>query len=129
MLAPSSLAWRLYDARGRALTALEWAMRGSQNFPPSLKPVIFAPGASNPGFRCFYRRRRCIPNWVYHLAGGLTPPLPLAGRRGRYRLTVYAWDFKGNESALDEWITLPLTHAETGRAASEFGPLRARYDP
>src|SRR4029077_213188 len=38
VLAPSSLAWRLYDPRGRALTALEWSMRGSQNFPPSLKP-------------------------------------------------------------------------------------------
>jgi hypothetical protein len=29
VLAPSSLAWRLYNARGEALTGLEWAMRGS----------------------------------------------------------------------------------------------------
>ncbi len=49
VLAPSSLAWRLYDAHGRALTGLEWAMRGSQNYPPALKPVIFAPGAIEPG--------------------------------------------------------------------------------
>ena len=76
VLAPSSLAWRLYSARGRALTGLEWAMRGSQNYPPALKPVIFAPGASNPGFECFFTRVRCIPNWVYWLAGGLTQPLP-----------------------------------------------------
>src|SRR5205823_3663993 len=109
VLAPSSLAWRLYDARGRALTSLEWGMRGSQNYPPSLKPVIFAPGASNPGFECFYTRRRCIPNWVYWLAGGLTGPLLLASLpRGRYRLTVYAWDWAGNTSALDYWIELPL---------------------
>jgi hypothetical protein len=128
VLAPSSLAWRLYDARGRALTALAWAMRGSQNFLPSLKPVIFAPGASNPGFDCFLRKRRCIPNWVYWLAGGLTQPLPLAGLRpGRYRLVVYAWDWAGNRSALDYWIKLPLGRAATPPAA-EFGPLRPRFD-
>ena len=128
VLAPSSLAWRLYDAGGRALTGLEWAMRGSQNFPPSLKPVIFAPGASNPGFDCFLRGRRCIPNWVYWLAGGLTQPLPLAGLRpGRYRLAVYAWDWAGNRSALDYWIKLPLGRA-AGPPAAEFGPLRPRFD-
>jgi hypothetical protein len=128
VLAPSSLAWRLYDVRGRALTGLEWAMRGSQNFPASLKPVIFAPGASNPGFDCFQRKRRCIPNWVYWLAGGLTQPLPLAGLRpGRYRLAVYAWDWAGNRSALDYWIKLPLGRAATPPAA-EFGPPRPRFD-
>jgi hypothetical protein len=127
VLAPSSLAWRLYDARGRAVTGLEWAMRGSQNYPPSLKPVIFAPGASNPGFNCFLARRRCIPNWVYWLAGGLTPPLPLAGLRGRYRLVVYAWDWAGNRSALDDWIKLPLGRAATPPAA-EFGLLAPRFD-
>ena len=61
VLAPSSLAWRLYNARGRPLTGLLWAMRGSQNYPPVLKPVIFAPGASNPGYLCFFDHRRCIP--------------------------------------------------------------------
>ncbi len=61
MLAPSSLAWRLYNARGRALTGLEWAMRGSQNYPPALKPVIFAPGAANPGFECFFTRAQVHP--------------------------------------------------------------------
>lgn len=125
VLAPSSLAWRLYDAQGRPLTGLEWAMRGSQNYPPALKPVIFAPGAANPGFACFYTQRRCVPNWVYWLAGGLTEPVPLAGfPRGRYRLTVYAWDWAGNTSALDFWIKLPLAHA----ASAPFGPLAPRFD-
>lgn len=125
VLAPSSLAWRLYNARGQPLTGLEWAMRGSQNYPPALKPVIFAPGAANPGFECFSTRRRCIPNWVYWLAGGLTEPLPLASLpRGRYRLTVYAWDWAGNTSALDYWIALPLAHA----ASAPFGPLAPRFD-
>jgi hypothetical protein len=127
VLAPSSLAWRLYNSRNQPLTGLEWAMRGSQNYPSALKPVIFAPGASNPGFECFFRRRRCIPNWVYWLAGGLTPPLPLSSLApGRYRLTVYAWDWADNTSALDHWFTLPL-----GRAASsggERGPLRPHFD-
>jgi hypothetical protein len=94
--------------------------------------VIFAPGASNPGFECFYTRRRCIPNWVYNLAGGLTEPLPLAGLpRGRYRLTVYAWDWAGNESALDDWIKLPLAGSASvlGDLSGEFGPLHPRFDP
>jgi hypothetical protein len=104
-------------------------MRGSQHFATSLKPVIFAPGASNPGFNCFFRRRRCIPNWVYWLAGGLTQPLPLAGLApGRYRLTVYAWDWVGNTSALDYWIELPLG-AAAADAGAEFGPLAPHFDP
>jgi hypothetical protein len=128
VLAPSSLAWRLYDARGQSLTGLEWAMRGSQNYPPYLKPVIFAPGAANPGFECFFTQRRCIPNWVYWLAGGLTPPIPFGSLpRGRYRLTVYAWDWAGNTSALDYRIELPL-----GRAASaprgEVGPPAPNFE-
>lgn len=129
VLAPAALAWRLYNAHGRALTKLEWALRSTGYIAPALKPVIFAPSAANPGFACFYKRLRCIPNWVYNLAGGLTGPLPLAGLQGRYRLTVYAWDFKGNESALDDWITLPLTAREQARPGSEFGPLNARVDP
>jgi hypothetical protein len=128
VLAPSSLAWRLYDAHGRPLTGLEWAMRGSQNYPPGLKPVIFAPGASNPGFACFFTQVRCIPNWVYWLAGGLTPPLPLGSLGpGRYRLTVYAWDWVGNTSALDYWIKLPLVRAGAA-AGAEFGPLAPKFD-
>ena len=128
VLAPSSLAWRLYNARGRALTGLEWAMRGSQNYPSGLKPVIFAPGASNPGFECFFTQRRCIPNWVYWLAEGLTQPLPLQSLpRGRYRLTVYAWDWAGNTSALDYWIKLPLATA-TSASSAEFGPLAPKVD-
>jgi hypothetical protein len=129
VLAPSSLAWRLYDAHGRPLTGLLWAMRGSQNYPSLLKSTIFAPGASNPGYRCFFDHRRCIPNWVYRLAGGLTEPLPLnVLPAGRYRLTVYAWDWAGNTSALDDWITLPLSGKATAAAAAEFGPLAANPD-
>jgi hypothetical protein len=128
VLAPSSLAWRLYDARGHALTGLEWAMRGSQNYPPSLKPVIFAPGAANPGFECFLTKRRCIPKWVYRLAGGLTPALPLNSlQRGRYRLTVYAWDWADHRAALDDWFKAPLPHAANA-TAGEFGPLDPRFD-
>jgi hypothetical protein len=127
VLAPSSLAWRLYDAHGNALTGLEWAMRGSQNYPNYLKPVIFAPGAANPGFECFFTKRRCIPNWVYWLAGGLTPPLPLGSLApGRYRLTIYAWDWAGNTSALDYWIKLPLANAAS--ITRELGPLSPNFD-
>lgn len=119
VLAPSSLAWRLYDAHNHPLTGLEWAMRGSQNYPPGLKTVIFAPGARNPGFECFQTKRRCIPNWVYWLAGGLTQPLPLSSLPpGRYRLTVYAWDWADNTAALDYWFKVPLAHAPTAPSAA-----------
>jgi hypothetical protein len=103
-------------------------MRGSQNYPPGLKSTIFAPGASNPGFECFLTRRRCIPNWVYWLAGGLTRPLPLDSlARGRYRFTVYAWDWAGNTSALDYRFRLPLAHAANAPTA-EFGPFAERFE-
>jgi hypothetical protein len=128
VLAPSSLAWRLYDDHNHPLTGLEWAMRGSQNYPPNLKPVIFAPGAANPGFECFFTQRRCIPNWVYWLAGGLTQRLPLSGQPpGRYRLSIYAWDWAGNTSALDYSFKLPLAHAASA-PSPEFGPLNAQFD-
>jgi hypothetical protein len=125
VLAPAALAWRLYDARGHALTELEWALRGSQNYPPALKPVIFGPGAANPGYACFAFRVLCIPNWTYWLAGGLTEPLPL-GRlgRGHYRLTVYAWDWSGNTSALDDRIRIPFVRA----AQAPSGALRASFE-
>ncbi len=132
VLAPAAVAWRLYTASGRPVTGLEWAMRGTAYLSPALKPVIFAPGAANPGFACFYTRMRCTPNWVYNLAGGLTGPLPLAGlRRGRYRLSVYAWDWAGNKSALDDWIHVPLASSASahGALAAEYGPLNARFDP
>jgi hypothetical protein len=130
VLAPSSLAWRLYNSKGHAVTGLEWAMRGSQNYPPGDAPIIYAPGASNPGFGCFFRKLICIPNWIYNLAGGLTASLPL-GRmsRGRYRLTVYAWDWKGNTSALDYWFTVPLGSAATVPLMKELGPLNPQYEP
>jgi hypothetical protein len=129
VLAPSSLAWRLYNSKGRPLTGLEWAMRGSQNYPPGDAPIIYAPGASNPGFACFYRKLICTPNWIYNLAGGLTGPLPLSRlRRGRYKLTVYAWDWRGNTSALDYWFNFPLA-SPASAAPSEFGPLNPQYEP
>ena len=56
VLAPAALAWRLYDARVRAITPLEWALNSSGYISPSLKPVIFAPGAANPGFECFFKQ-------------------------------------------------------------------------
>jgi hypothetical protein len=128
VLAPASLAWRLYDSHNHALTGLEWALRGSQNLPPNLKPVVFAPGATAPGFQCFLTRHRCIPKWVYWLAGGLTQPLPLSSLRpGRYRLTVYAWDWAGNTSALDHWFDVPLGPAAAS-PAGESGQLHPNFD-
>jgi hypothetical protein len=100
VLAPAALAYRVHDARGRALTGLRWALRGTRVYPFSLGRRIYAPGARGGGFLCFAYHPRCTPNWRYHLAGGLAPRLPRL-RRGLYRLSVYAWDWRGNASALD----------------------------
>ena len=99
--------------------------RGSQLYPPSLVRRVFAPGASNPGFNCFAFHRVCIPNWVYWLAGGLTERLPLSNLRGRYRLTVYAWDWAGNTSARDYWFSVPLAGP---RLAAPSGRPKANFD-
>ncbi len=129
VLAPAALAWRLYGADGQALTGLEWALRGSQNYPPGLRSAVFAPGATAPGFECFLTKSRCIPNWVYWLAGGLTEPLPLSELPpGRYRLTVYAWNWTGNTSALDYDFTLPLGDAASAPPEEVFGPLNEQFD-
>jgi hypothetical protein len=117
----------MFNSRGAAVTPLQWALRGSQNYPDFLKPVIFAPGASNPGFNCFAFRVICIPNWNYWLAGGLTGPLPLSSlSRGRYRLSVYAWDWAGNTTARDRWLRLPLAGAAADRMP--VGSVVARPD-
>jgi hypothetical protein len=130
VLALAGLAWRLYNAQGRPLTGLEWALRASGYLPPSLKFVIFAPGAMNPGYACFATQFICKPNWVYNLAGGLTGPLPINDLvPGHYRLSVYAWDFHGNESALDDSFTLPLKASAASVLQPEFGPLDAQFDP
>ena len=104
-------------------------MPSSHNYPPRDAPIIYAPGASNPGFDCFFRKLICIPNWVYNLAGGLIGPLPF-GRmsRGRYRLAVYAWDWKGNTTALDYWFHFPPA-GSASIPLNEFGPLNPQYEP
>jgi len=106
VLAPASLAYRVYDASGRAVTPLEWALRGTRLEPFSLRALIYAPGARQPGYACFATRAICRPRWVYRLAGGFAPALPTALPPGRYRLTAYAWDWADNVSALDTTLTL-----------------------
>lgn len=125
VLAPAALAWRLFDKHGHPRSGLEWALRGSQNYPPALKSTIFAPGSRNPGFSCFAFHRLCVPTWNYWLAGGLTPRLPLSALpRGRYRLSVYAWDWTGRTTVRDEWLSVPLA----GVASAPTGPIAARFD-
>lgn len=100
VLAPAALAYRIYRLDGRPLTSLRFALRGSQHYPFSQARRIFTPDAQPASFNCFATRVYCVPNWHYRLAGGLAPPLP-AAPAGSYRLTVYAWDWAGNTSALD----------------------------
>ena len=105
VLAPAALAYRVFDARGAALTPLEWALRGSHWIPNGYASVFYTPQAHSPGFLCFARRVVCRPVWTYRLAGGLAPALPLYAMHGRVRLTVYAWDWAGNVRARDTWLT------------------------
>lgn len=104
VLAPAALAYRLYDLGGHAVTDLRWALRGTHVYPFSLARVVYAGGARGGGWLCFAFHPRCTPNWNYHLAGGLAPPLP--DLHGRYRLTTYAWDWVGNVTARDDVVAL-----------------------
>jgi murein DD-endopeptidase MepM/ murein hydrolase activator NlpD len=101
VLAPAALAYRVYSARGRRLTGLRWALRGTHVYPFSLRHRVYAPSARGGGWLCFAYHPRCTPNWRYKLAGGLAPVLPRL-HSGVYRLTIYAWDWAGNVTARDE---------------------------
>jgi hypothetical protein len=86
VLAPAAVAFRLDGG------PLRFALRGTHVLPDALVPVVYAPDARRPGWDCFARRLVCRPAWDYRLSTG-----PAAAAR---RLTVYAWDWAGNASAL-----------------------------
>ena len=109
VLAPAALAFRLYDSTGSPVTRLEWAFRGTHLLPWAERSLIYAPGAGAPGYACFASRPVCVPHWNYRLAGGFAPPLPAALAPGRYRLTIYAWDWADNKTALDRTVTMTAT--------------------
>jgi hypothetical protein len=100
VLALAALAYRLRTSRGRPVTRLRWALRGTRVLPFGLRHRIYTGDARGGGFICFGFHPRCTPNWHYHLAGGLAPRLPRM-HHGIYRLTVYAWDWAGNTTARD----------------------------
>ncbi|MFL5832235.1 MAG: hypothetical protein ACJ76X_20140 [Solirubrobacteraceae bacterium] len=104
-LAPAGIAYRLYDAAGAAMTPLGWAFRGTHLLSWADRSLIYAPGARAPGYACFATRSVCVPHWIYRVAGGLAPPLPSGVPVGRYRLTIYAWDWADNATALDTVVT------------------------
>jgi hypothetical protein len=106
VLAPAAVAYRLYDLDGTAVTPLEWALRGTHLLPFAERSLIYAPGAHAPGYACFATRSVCVPHWIYRLAGGSAPPLPPTLAPGRYRLTIYAWDWADNTTALDTTVTM-----------------------
>ena len=105
ILAPAGMAYRLYDAAGVAVTPLEWAFRGTHLLPWADRALIYAPGARAPGYACFATRSVCVPHWIYRVAGGLAPTLPSGLPVGPYRLTIYAWDWADNTTALDTVVT------------------------
>jgi hypothetical protein len=109
VLAPAAIAYRLYDTHGTAVTPLEWAFRGTHLLSYLERSLIYAPGARAPGYACFATQPVCVPHWIYRVAGGLAPPLPPGLATGRYRLTVYAWDWADNKTALDTTVTLTAT--------------------
>jgi PKD repeat protein len=105
VLAPAALAYRLFTVGGGRIGPLRWALRGSHNLDFSLIGAVFAPEAHAPGAACFERREICRPDWRYRLAGGLAPRIdPGALGPGRYRLSIYAWDWAGNTRARDAFV-------------------------
>jgi hypothetical protein len=106
VLAPAAIAYRLYNSHGVPVTPLEWAFRGTHLLQFSQRSLIYAPGAHDPGYNCFATRSVCVPRWTYRVADGLAPPLPTTLDPGRYRLTIYAWDWSNTATALDTTVTL-----------------------
>jgi hypothetical protein len=100
VLAPAALAWRAFDAHGRPLGALRWALRGTHVLPAHLRPTVFTESAHRPGFACFAFEPLCIPHWEYRL-GRLTDVTRSDDGSRLRRLTVYAWDWRGNTTARD----------------------------
>ena len=89
--------------------------------------MIFAPSAANPGFECC-DRTAVHPELGVLACRGIDAASPLGSLpRGRHRLTVYAWDWADNRSALDYWFKVPLAHAADA-ASPEFGPLEERFE-
>jgi len=126
VLAPAALGYRLFDSRGHKLGPLHFALRGSQNLDWSVHGLVFARDARKVSFRCFEKRVICRPNWHYLLAGGLAPPLPRGSlRRGRYRLTAYAWDWAGNVRARDVSLSVRRSSAHGRPAAAQAAPRLA----
>ncbi len=108
VLAPAGMAYRLYNSMGTAVTPLEWTFRGTHLLSWSERSLIYAPGAHAPGYACFATRSSCVPRWIFRIAGGLAPALPPTLPAGRYHLTIYAWDWADNTTALDTSVTLGL---------------------
>jgi hypothetical protein len=106
VLAPAAVAYRLYNSHGDPVTPLEWSFRGTHLLQFAERSLIYAPGARDPGYNCFATRTVCIPRWIYRVADGLAPPLPATLDPGRYRLTIYAWDWANNKTALDTTVTM-----------------------
>jgi hypothetical protein len=103
VLALAALAYRLRNEQGRPVGRLRFAFRGSQHLPNAFRRAIYARG-SRPAFApCAMLPRPCRSHWTYRLAGGLAPRLRPRSRRV-YTLTAYAWDWKGNVSAIDRRV-------------------------
>ncbi|MFL5912141.1 MAG: M23 family metallopeptidase [Gaiellaceae bacterium] len=105
VLAPAGLGYQVFDSHGRRDVPLHWSLRSNRVLPGTLAASLYAPDAKEPGFSCFATRLICKPNWDFVLAGGLAPRLGGLGLvPGRYRLSVYAWDYAGNVTARDKWF-------------------------
>ncbi len=88
VLAPSAVAFRLDGG------PLRFALRATQVLPPGFVSAVYMRDARRPGWACFAHRLVCRPDWDYRLFTG-----PVGRAR---RLTVFAWDWAGNASALAE---------------------------
>jgi hypothetical protein len=116
VLAPAAVAWRARDARGRAMTSLQFAYRGSHHYPTAAKSWVYGPGTTPPnhvgaiagGWSCFWRFKICVPKWNYRLAG-----VPSSAAS----LSVYAWDWAGNVAMR----TSSLRSARSAGAPSDVG--------
>jgi len=128
VLAPAAVAWRARDARGRALTPLHFAYRGSHHYPTSAKSWVYGPGTTPPnhvgtiagGWACFWRFKVCVPKWNYRLAG-----VPSSAAS----LSVYAWDWAGNVAVRTSSLRGAHPAAMQGALGAAATPATPRRRP
>ena len=125
MLAPAALAWLWFHSRGREITGLHLGPAGLPELPARREIAHLRSRGGKPWLQLL-----CVQTRVRSQVGLLARWWPDRATAAR-QLAAWPlpdnripWDWAGNSSALDDWITAPLAHA----TSPPNGQVIARFD-